>query len=632
MKLLPIFSCLLASISLSFAQDSPSQENFFITSEGIGPAKIGETVGAMQAAVAKINEYITYEFVETMGDGYSGVVVKIDDSEELFAIYTEPVAKLTKEATIEIVETRNPAFRVEGGVVGVGTLLTEVAKEYGEFKVEAAEIDWGAEHIKFDDPKTLPGAILYTGAPSFDYYSEAGDYTEAQLSEPFRETRKLKPLSYVKRIMVTNWPGELVFEEVKPNADGVYIVHDVGQLLATIKSNRTIAVMPGDYHLTDAWGQFETDNITWTEEGAIRITGLENLQFVGPADDDESATILASPENEEVLHFHQCMDIGLHNLVIGHDPKQWACYAAVVGARESSNLEITNCDLFGCGSHGLQLNYTHGVKVSQSVIRECTGLLSSFEHSSDIIFENSDFVDNKDPEFGGNGLMIRSCQNVTFKHCAFIENEMNTEFFQVSGTSNNIKVIECEFRDNKMKAITDHAVVEFEKSNVGGTTMNGSVGSVPLNANLQVRVVSNADDENVVITGRGKPILVWDRADDSMFESDFAPLAAWSADKQFLAFQGGHRRSQEVFLYRVEGRILEPITLDTSMTDAEFFGGKPHDYRAEGVDVAQWRGHTLDIDVWRSGADGETAWRMVFEVKGEKATFVEKFKLEGWPW
>ncbi|MFT5470826.1 MAG: hypothetical protein ACI8UO_005957 [Verrucomicrobiales bacterium] len=629
MRLLPSLLS-LALISSAMGQNNLPPTETLISRDGIGPARIGESVGEMQAALKKINEYLEYEFVEGMGDGYSGVIVSSEGT-ELLAVYIEPLEKLDPDAIIEMVSTDHPAFRFASGV-GPGMLLSEVEERHGKFSLEAAEMDWGAEHLTFEDEDVLARALIWTSSPAIDFWSDAGVYTKEELEEPYRSTEKYKPMAYVRGILISDWPEELVFEIPKPEKDGSYVVSDVGQLLATIAPGRTIFLEPVEFHLTEAWGLFENEYIQWTEEGALRIVGVKDLKLVGPPDNPESASVLASPANEEVIHFQECENIMLANLILGHEPEEWACYAAVIGASQTSRLEISGCDLFGCGSHGLQLDDCFEVQVNQSVIRDCTGLLSAFRNSQDVVFRNTDFIRNKDEKYG-TGLVIDSCSDIRFEGCKISENVMTSTLFQVSGASWNIRVIECEISDNKMTAVSDHAVVEFENTKIDGKNVNGVIGAVAKNEDVHARWQRRGGENSLRLHAGGRqPILLWSSDGEGKIESDFEPPIAWSADKQFLALGAGARRSGEVALFRVEGSILEPITLDTEMSEAEFFGDKPHDYRAEGVEIAQWRGNQLDLNVWRSGADGTTAWRMVFEIRGESAKFVNKFKLEVWPY
>lgn len=190
---------LAATLAFSaFAQETPvPPDECLITKDQIGLVKVGETIGDMKKRFAKTDGEFTYHFVSAAGDGYSGVEVKRFE-QSLVMAFTEPLEQMSDDAVIEMATTDFAGFRSASGV-GPGMMLRTLDDLHGSFRLEAADMCGGAEHVVFGDQKVLAGVGLLTQSPTVSF-QEAGVYEES--NEPFRATTKFRPFSYVQTVMV----------------------------------------------------------------------------------------------------------------------------------------------------------------------------------------------------------------------------------------------------------------------------------------------------------------------------------------------------------------------------------------------------------------------------------------------
>ncbi|MCD6588858.1 MAG: right-handed parallel beta-helix repeat-containing protein [Candidatus Fermentibacteraceae bacterium] len=65
------------------------------------------------------------------------------------------------------------------------------------------------------------------------------------------------------------------------------------------------------------------------------------------------------------------------------------------GFSNCCDVVISDCDLFGCGTVGLELRDTSRFRFTNSIIRDCAYGIMEFINSHDLVFENSVFRDNE---------------------------------------------------------------------------------------------------------------------------------------------------------------------------------------------------------------------------------------------
>lgn len=237
------------------------------------------------------------------------------------------------------------------------------------------------------------------------------------------------------------------------------------QLVNAIGPDRTIRVAPGEYILSDVKDRHMT-YVRWYPEhdgNSLTIRNVKGMTIEGVG--SERVRILVEPRYTFVLALENCEDVELKNLTLGHTPEKGICTCGVVGGRNSKNLRIINCDLFGCGTEGLTLKNVHGLTMKDSIIRDCSYGIMHLESCSRFTFVNVRFTGNE--QF--HGFDIADCETVLFESCVVEKNKAAEPLFQIVSSS-DIRFVGGAIRGNevpKLKENDDDIAIE-------GATVEGN--------------------------------------------------------------------------------------------------------------------------------------------------------------
>ena len=137
-----------------------------------------------------------------------------------------------------------------------------------------------------------------------------------------------------------------------------------------------------------------------------------------------NSRIVVEPRYAFCLNFQNCEQIEIRNLTIGHTEGGY-CQGGVIGVQGGWRISIQDCDLYGCGTYGFELNDTRDFSCYKSNIHDCTYgimLLNNVEFAK---FEQCDFFRNR--EFA---LVESHDSNVTFYECRFYANHGDAPLFE----------------------------------------------------------------------------------------------------------------------------------------------------------------------------------------------------------
>ena len=146
-------------------------------------------------------------------------------------------------------------------------------------------------------------------------------------------------------------------------------VNSARELVKALSSERTVLLAPGEYLVSEA-SRVATAVASWeqTFDGPqLVISGVNRLTLKA----EQGATLLASPRYAYTLVFRNCQDLRLVGLTLGHT-EAGECDGGVLQLERCSGVRIEECDLFGSGVLGLDLQECARVTVFDSTIRECT--------------------------------------------------------------------------------------------------------------------------------------------------------------------------------------------------------------------------------------------------------------------
>lgn len=158
-------------------------------------------------------------------------------------------------------------------------------------------------------------------------------------------------------------------------APRVVNVSTAEELIAAIASDTTIKLAPGTYNLTDALAgsvdRARGTRISEEHDGPqLCVDGVRGLTIEGGAN-AANYHIVVTPKYADVIQFTDCEKIALKGLTMGH-VERGGCVGSVIDLAACDGVEIFNCDLYGCGVIGIEASDTDSIKVTRSVIRDCS--------------------------------------------------------------------------------------------------------------------------------------------------------------------------------------------------------------------------------------------------------------------
>ena len=216
-------------------------------------------------------------------------------------------------------------------------------------------------------------------------------------------------------------------------------MNSVEALLDAIAPGVRIVVAPGYYNLSD----YVED--TWAQEGEswndahtyvrlqeaydgveVVIQNADNLSIVGESDNAADTEIVTDPRYATVLLFHNCQNLYLSSMTIGHT-ELGDCMGDVLYFEHCPNTMISNMDLYGCGMYGISaFGYVGEFLICDTTIRDCSyGSIYFFQCEGDVIFQNCTLTGS----LGGGYYEPGDPSTLSFYSCTFGTNETNCWYF-----------------------------------------------------------------------------------------------------------------------------------------------------------------------------------------------------------
>ena len=174
----------------------------------------------------------------------------------------------------------------------------------------------------------------------------------------------------------------------------------------------------------------------------LDLVGVRNLTIRG----GKGCKLVVEPRYANVLNFYNCNNIRIERLTIGHTDEGY-CEGGVIYAENSENISIANCDLYGCGTYGLEARDCRKISMIRTVIHDCSYGIMQIIGSHDCTFTDCDFVRCREFDLvtvGGNS------QGTRFTRCRFAENK-GTLF----NLRSPIRVESCEIHHPKAFELGD---------------------------------------------------------------------------------------------------------------------------------------------------------------------------------
>ena len=249
-----------------------------------------------------------------------------------------------------------------------------------------------------------------------------------------------------------HFPGGLDDDGRGPDeVDGqdFYVVTNETEFLAALGSNRTVAIaagahlnlsrvlereemfrnQPGRRWCGDATAIISKDPLVVSESETdgqqLALLNMSNLVIRG----EQNSSIEVDPRYSYCIYFINCDHCEVQNLTIGHTEGGF-CSGGVIGVRGGRQNVVKDCDLYGCGTYGLDLIETTDFSLINSNIHDCTYGIMQLRSCVAVKFNKCDFFNNREYSliegWGNEGL--------TFDDCRFFANWGDASLFRLDNT------------------------------------------------------------------------------------------------------------------------------------------------------------------------------------------------------
>lgn len=239
--------------------------------------------------------------------------------------------------------------------------------------------------------------------------------------------------------------NEQQIEEVEKQ---IINVKTTEEFLKAIGPNRTIIIKGNDYDILEA--DFESEYVkkeSVFDGEQLIIQNVSNMDIIG--DEVNIVQLLVEPRYANVITFENVDNVNIDNVIAGHTPEKGECAGGVFCFIDSTNININDSILFGCGTEGVTLINVSNLSFNNSTIKECTNRIMYISDSKNIKFNNSMFYDNENYDL----IVISDSEEVSFDECIIYNNRtyVGEDLFRVSpGTTisiTNSKIINNEVLD-----------------------------------------------------------------------------------------------------------------------------------------------------------------------------------------
>ena len=186
------------------------------------------------------------------------------------------------------------------------------------------------------------------------------------------------------------------------------------EFLAAIAPDTEIVLDAALIDLSTAAGYGKTNGeyYHWNEEydgPGLYISGVSNLTIRGGGEDHNANVISSDPRYAYVLTFENCSNIHIAGFTAGHSKEPGYCAGGVLAFRNSQDILVEDCGLFGCGTIGVMGESTKNMQIVSNDIYECSVGGVEFSNCDDVNVDCNTFRDLGGPEFRVYGCGTITC-------------------------------------------------------------------------------------------------------------------------------------------------------------------------------------------------------------------------------
>jgi len=275
---------------------------------------------------------------------------------------------------------------------------------------------------------------------------------------------------------------------IPPEPSKKVVVSNAEELVKAIAPDTSITLLAGRYDVSAAAGT-ENVYVFWKEdfygnkEKTLVISELEGLTL--QAAPGAAVEIVTPWRFAEVLEFRNCNGIKLAGIKAGHTVVgYYECDAGVLCFRDSYNISLEKCLLYGSGTIGIELNGCVSAQISDTTVTDCSRCAVEVTYSDDVTFNKCEFVDNRayddvingyessaeffDCVVSGNKSIeygrVVAFGNALFERCVFRDNAHVHEYVDGSGpvlSGQSLKLRDCEIEKGNFSDYWGEGVIDL---------------------------------------------------------------------------------------------------------------------------------------------------------------------------
>lgn len=231
-------------------------------------------------------------------------------------------------------------------------------------------------------------------------------------------------------------------------------VSSIEEMLDNIAPDTYIYIEPGYYNMTEYLDSIDVEAFNENHEYVsieeeydgyeIIISNCDYLAIDGESEEGtdrvnsgNSCEIVVEPRYAAVLTYEKCSNVYLNGLTLGHT-NTGDCSGNVVDFINTSDILISDCDLYGCGVYAIGLEKGGNLTVTNSYIHDCSfGPCDFYYADGDVWFYNCDIA------YSSGGFAMGSNVTAYFYDCSFGQYES----YSVNNERHLIADENCVFAD-----------------------------------------------------------------------------------------------------------------------------------------------------------------------------------------
>lgn len=241
--------------------------------------------------------------------------------------------------------------------------------------------------------------------------------TTAMLPETTQPVVTMEPTE-VTEVTEVLAPFEVTITPVIAEAQNSVTVTTADEFLAAVAPNTEIIVDAQliDWSTAAGYGKTNGEYYRWEDpfDGPqLVITGVSNLTIRSAAEDHTANVLSAVPRYAYVVMFENCSNIHVKGLTVGHTEEPGYCLGGVLGFRNSQDILVEDCGLYGCGTVGVMGESSKNMQIINNDIYECSVAGAEFTNCDDVNVDGCTIRDIGTDEYPGIDFRVYGCGTIT---------------------------------------------------------------------------------------------------------------------------------------------------------------------------------------------------------------------------